>query len=207
VNRVGTNKYIYMEKMILTDGGNLLRHCDLGFYFQKPNGEFLREVSKDEAKFLNEVGHEIDFHFPNEHPTEFPVWKFLKNVRVCNDYSNYISSARRLKLFDVDRIHELNNLLKKARKNYQNYLEIIANKPRRDACIFTANIDVKDIIYGMYGKKCLACGSEKNISLDHIVPIHKKGTNTIDNLQPLCKSCNSKKGTKVIDYRKEFPSL
>ena len=78
-----------MEKMILTDGGNLLRHCDLGWYFQKPNGEFLREVSNDEAKFLSEVGHEIDFHSPVEHPAEFPVWKFITSVRMCNDYSNY----------------------------------------------------------------------------------------------------------------------
>jgi len=78
-----------MEKMILTDGGNLLRHCDLGWYFQKPNGEFIREVSEDEAAFLTKNGHEIDFHFQNEHPTEFPVWKFLKSICVCNDYSNY----------------------------------------------------------------------------------------------------------------------
>jgi len=132
---------------------------------------------------------------------------FMLTYDECNDYSNYISSARRLKLFDVDKIHELNNLVKRARKNYQIHLEIIANKPRRDACSFTGKVNIKEIVFGMYGKKCLACGSEKNISLDHIIPIHKKGTNTIDNLQPLCKSCNSKKGTKVIDYRKEFSSL
>ena len=75
--------------MILTDGGNLLRHCELGWYFQKPNGEFIREVSEDEAIFLTKNGHEIDFHFPKEHPTEFPVWKFIKSIRTCNDYYNY----------------------------------------------------------------------------------------------------------------------
>jgi hypothetical protein len=81
-----------MEKMILTDGGNLLRHCELGWYFQKPNGEFLREVSENEATFLAKNGHEIDFHFPNEHPNEFPVWKFLKSILVCDDYTNYRES-------------------------------------------------------------------------------------------------------------------
>ena len=75
------------------------------------------------------------------------------------------------------------------------------NQPRLDACKFTSRKDVKDYIYLKYGKKCLCCGSEKNISLDHIVPIKKGGKNTLDNLQPLCKSCNSKKGVKVIDYR------
>lgn len=51
---------------------------------------------------------------------------------------------------------------------------------------------------------CLKCGRrepEIQLTLDHVIPLSKGGTNSIDNVQPLCRSCNCSKGTKHIDYR------
>ena len=53
-----------------------------------------------------------------------------------------------------------------------------------------------------YGNKCLCCGRNNiNLTMDHVVPLKFGGTHTVENVQPLCISCNSKKGTKHIDYR------
>lgn len=55
-----------------------------------------------------------------------------------------------------------------------------------------------------YNFSCLKCGQqEPNIKLtvDHIIPLSRGGTNYITNIQPLCNICNSSKGTKTIDFR------
>jgi len=53
-----------------------------------------------------------------------------------------------------------------------------------------------------YDNKCLRCGSKNSkLTVDHIVPISKGGSNNITNIQPLCFSCNASKQDKTIDYR------
>jgi len=84
---------------------------------------------------------------------------------------------------------------------YQEYIDLTSGIDRIMACSYTNKLDVRAFIYEKHGKQCLSCGSKENITLDHIIPIAKGGLNDIDNLQPLCKSCNSKKATKIIDYR------
>lgn len=59
------------------------------------------------------------------------------------------------------------------------------------------------------GDVCVCCfksGNDVELNPDHIVPICKEGNDYITNIQPLCKSCNSKKHDKEINYLKEnFP--
>jgi 5-methylcytosine-specific restriction endonuclease McrA len=50
-------------------------------------------------------------------------------------------------------------------------------------------------------KACLKCGSESKLTIDHVVPISKGGSNDFSNLQILCEKCNSLKGSTIADYR------
>jgi 5-methylcytosine-specific restriction enzyme A len=75
--------------------------------------------------------------------------------------------------------------------------------PRINACCYNNKKEIRQEVLKIHGKKCLCCGTDKKITLDHVIPVSKGGLNEINNLQPLCKSCNSRKSTKIIDYRKE----
>jgi hypothetical protein len=57
--------------------------------------------------------------------------------------------------------------------------------------------NIRRAVYERDGFRCLHCGTTELLSLDHIHPWSLGGPDTIDNLQTLCKPCNSRKGATV----------
>jgi 5-methylcytosine-specific restriction protein A len=53
-----------------------------------------------------------------------------------------------------------------------------------------------------YGHICLWCHRKTKLTVDHIIPISRGGTNDIGNIQPLCLHCNLEKSDKIMDFRK-----
>lgn len=51
-------------------------------------------------------------------------------------------------------------------------------------------------VFDRDGYECCHCGARKNLTVDHIHPVSKGGTNDPENLQTLCRSCNSRKGAR-----------
>lgn len=72
-------------------------------------------------------------------------------------------------------------------------------------------IDCWDIMIGLYGERCMWPGCKKSINetnpltLDHVIPLELATFETklhdISNFQILCKSHNSSKRTKIMDFR------
>ena len=109
-----------------------------------------------------------------------------------------------------------NEVLKKTKEYYENNKEQSFAKARRRRAklknLQTEQYTLKEII-DLYGTVCHICneeidmqaprspgklGWEKSLHLDHVIPISRGGTDTMDNVKPSHGICNISKGTKVL---------
>ena len=118
--------------------------------------------------------------------------------RICDAVSN----LRRLKELDGHSCAVIRNIYKHHRDNFYKIKELEYQEPRLHAQKFIGKKKIREFIFKRDKYKCLCCRGNNILTIDHIVPIYKGGVNRLYNLQTLCKSCNSSKGTKIIDYRK-----
>lgn len=57
--------------------------------------------------------------------------------------------------------------------------------------------DVRAAVYARDGHRCVLCGTGDDLSLDHLVPWARGGSDAPANLQTMCRPCNSRKGARV----------
>jgi 5-methylcytosine-specific restriction endonuclease McrA len=67
----------------------------------------------------------------------------------------------------------------------------------------TLTIDDWDRCKDYFDHKCAYCGKNKDLTMDHFIPISKMGELSINNAIPSCKSCNSSKNDK--DFFEWYP--
>lgn len=56
---------------------------------------------------------------------------------------------------------------------------------------------VRDAVLARDGHRCRGCQATARLTIDHIRPWSRGGTDEPENLQTLCQSCNSTKGARV----------
>ena len=57
--------------------------------------------------------------------------------------------------------------------------------------------DVRQRVWQKYGGRCAECNSNQYLEFDHIIPVARGGGNAENNIQLLCRKCNSRKSDAI----------
>jgi hypothetical protein len=130
---------------------------------------------------------------------------------LLNQYAIKVKPGIKQKVY-IKEFLSLNNLTVPTNKKLNDY--IIELFDSADFDLIRANYDrnysqsnlmkLRVELVKMYGEKCMCCNSTEHISVDHIKPysLYKELSLDFNNLQLLCRSCNSKKSNiHSTDYR------
>lgn len=108
---------------------------------------------------------------------------------------------QRIKRYELNKEKEkLQNILYRNTPKGKAVRRLINSKRRKGTNGFKVSANSLKDLMEKY-PYCLNCGDTNRLEVDHIIPLSKGGLHVIENMQILCKICNTKKGVKVHDFR------
>lgn len=86
------------------------------------------------------------------------------------------------------------------RESHPDESKIGVNQSRclKDGIVPELTVEAWRAITAKHDNCCARCGERKKLTIDHIIPLSKGGTDSPENVQPLCLSCNQSKGNKIL---------
>src|SRR5260221_10963041 len=151
-----------------------------------------------------------NYRYRQEHHERLRIQKKVDYVANATKYRSR-AATRRLINPDYDRIWALTH-----REQRRVYVRTHSRgwKARRRTLLTQAGgfytVAEWEALKAKYNYTCLCCGRQEpeiKLTADHVIPVTKLGSSNIDNIQPLCKSCNSQKHNKIIDYRRSDDAI
>lgn len=136
--------------------------------------------------------HLLYYNFNKSYHIKYDLEFFQSNIGVFAPYYKSFKKLRRRNNFGFAVCNEAIKTIMYLIENYR-YRKSDYKSRRKQ---FQAMRNKVFVLLFSKQKSCLHCASTKMLSVDHIKPLIKGGSNHISNLQILCRSCNSKKGGK-----------
>ena len=165
--------------------------------YQTNNKETIRGKAKIYRKNNSVKRNEYQREYMKKHPDKSSVYTktyYAKNHEKC------LESSRMFRLNNPEKTAEMRRRYAKEHP-FDSSFRCARRRAMKQNAEGSHTRQEWLLLCEKYDNKCLCCGNKTDLTEDHIVPITKGGSDYISNIQPLCRSCNSSKHTKTIDYR------
>jgi len=112
---------------------------------------------------------------------EFRMLHFQNGVAVISNWDKHQN---------VEGLQKIRELTRAKVARYRNRLQLVGGDSYR---VHTSMVMARD------KSRCVYCGSEDNLVIDHLIPLLLGGDNEPDNLVAACRKCNSGKAGKLFE--------
>ena len=90
------------------------------------------------------------------------------------------------------------SILQNSKRYYRKHLEKECARRLRRRTFGNIDENIIKQIHTIYNEQCIFCGSSEKLTIEHLIPVTRDGTNDIDNLALACESCNYSKSNKLV---------
>ncbi len=173
---------------------NFFTHPLAAWYFQRDNSCFLAKIKTSDLQenLLNRSNIELrltDTHtkLPGDSTNKHLI--LPKHVLWTTDISTYTTATG-------ETCQVFGSFIVRGRKLWV----CIKNKSIKEKSSTRKSISprIRWLVFEKCGRSCCVCGATAadgaKLEVDHIQPVSRGGSNNLDNLQILCRTCNSGKG-------------
>lgn len=144
----------------------------------------------------------------NQFGVENPNWRGVRERRACCTCSAIFAittkeSPGNPKIFCSRKCSAVARIVspERRRQNQRNSWRRYDVRLRATVALFGHHTEEEWLsLLAKCGGRCLRCGTSDDIQRDHILPLSRGGNDLIENIQPLCGTCNKSKNARYEIY-------
>lgn len=172
---------------------NIITKINELVWYLQTNINLIRELKRESKAYKGSffITSERLIFISHEHPLEIPL-KNILNTEVDGS-SFFIVGKKSTYQFKLNESDLLEAYVEQALNKFYRKLNIQQTSTKTR----TIPQNVKSSVWLRDEGKCIECNAQEYLEFDHIIPFSKGGSNSINNIQLLCRKCNLSKSDNI----------